>query len=361
MVNAGRAVQAAQLGHALRVVHAGQQGRELGLDHALVCEGLQLLVDAVEREFTVIDQQQLCGTQLRQLAAQLAANAAARTGDQHHLACDVMLHQGQVGGDGRTPQQVFNVQVLKVGHRHLAAGQVGQAGQGADAHGQGAQAFDDLLAPLAGHAGQGQQHVGNAQALHGGGQGVGCVHAHAVDAATHFAGVVVGKGQQVVAARADQPRSGLRPGCARAVNQQPVGGCRGAPRQPQPAQRAAGAHQQQKNHRLQNAHAARNPLPLADEQGEQQDCAVDGHGLAGGEQGLDACVAEDGAVQPQVHQDGKRQCWGQGVGNPLLALRPVQGVQPQGEGHPHGKQAHACVQRGHKQALGGSSPSKKTC
>ena len=69
VVDAGGAVQSAQLGHALRVSHAGQQGRELALDDALLGERLQFLVDAVERELAVIDQQQLCGTQLRQLAA----------------------------------------------------------------------------------------------------------------------------------------------------------------------------------------------------------------------------------------------------------------------------------------------------
>jgi len=47
------------------VSHAGQQGRELALDDALLGERLQFLVDAVERELAVIDQQQLCGTQLR--------------------------------------------------------------------------------------------------------------------------------------------------------------------------------------------------------------------------------------------------------------------------------------------------------
>lgn len=358
MVDGRGPVLAADVGHALLLRHVGQQGDQLAVVFALLRQRLQFVVDGVEREFAVVHQQQLPGLLAHDLPAQFAADAAARPGDQHHRALQVAAEQARVRGHGLTAQQVLDLQLLEVGDGDAPAGQVRQARQGADAHRQVPHAFDDLAAALACGAGQCEQYVGDVEPAHHIGECTRRVHAHAVDAAADLAGVVVHKAFEQVLAHVAQARCSLGPGVAGTVDQQAVRRVAAAARQGQPAQCAAGAHQQHEQQRLQDADAAGHALPLRREQAGQQQRAINRHGLAGGDERGDAGVAEDGAVQPQLGEDGKRERGGEPVGQPLHALRPVEGVQPQREREPHGGNAQAHVHGDHHQAFGCTGPAQ---
>ncbi|MNV48659.1 hypothetical protein D3C71_1405770 [compost metagenome] len=206
----------------LQVAHAGQQRHQLAGDGFLLNDGLQLLVDAVERELAVVHQQQARRALARYLAAQFAADATARTGDHHRLVADMAAEQFWVGEDRVTAQQVFEVQVLKIGDRHAPTGQIRKPRDGAYAHGQRAQAFDDLVAALARHAGQCQQHVSNAKAHDHLGHCGRCINLYAVDAPSHLGAVVIGKGLKHIVARAHQPCCCLGACRTSPVNQQAV-------------------------------------------------------------------------------------------------------------------------------------------
>ena len=356
VVHKGRAVLRANVLHALRIARTGQQGHQLAAVCALVAQGLQLVVDGVERVFAVLHQQQLRGAFVHDLAAQLAADAASGPGHQHYLARKRRAQQAGQGGHGLAADEVFQPQVLEIGHRHAAAGQVRQARQRADAQRQLVQALQNGAAALARCAGHGQQHVGDAQALHQVGQGVRAVHAHAVDAAAHLDRVVVHKAHQLILAHAGQTRCRLCACAACSVDQKMAWGLAWLAGQPQPSQRTAGAYQQQKNQWLQDTHAAWHALPLGQQQNGQQQRAIPGDGPARGDERANAGVAEDGAVEPQVHKNGKREQRPQGIDQPLKPFGAVQCFEPQCEGQPHGEQAHACVQGHHHQALGVAGP-----
>ena len=93
MVDGAWAVGAADVGHAPGVAHAGQQRLQCAAMGALFVQRLQLVVDAVEGKFAVIDQQQTGRSFVHDLAAQFAANAAPGAGHHHHLACQVVAQQ----------------------------------------------------------------------------------------------------------------------------------------------------------------------------------------------------------------------------------------------------------------------------
>ena len=125
VVDGCRAISAANLCDAVGVGYARQQRYKGALGDALLNKCLQFLMDVVKRELTVVHQQQSVGVFCRNLATQLAAYAATCSSDHDHLACQVAAQQFGVGHYGFAAQQVFNVQVLKLGDGDPATGQVG--------------------------------------------------------------------------------------------------------------------------------------------------------------------------------------------------------------------------------------------
>lgn len=176
-------------------------------------------MNLVQRKFAHLHQQQLLGVGLDDLSAQLAADAAPRPGHQHGFVMGVQVQQQPVGLDGLAAQQVVNVQLTHIAQAHFAGDQVAQARQGAHGHLVGLQAVQNVVAPLARHAGHGQQHVGDGR----GGQELGqisrVVDGQAVEHVAVQAVVVVKEAHHAHFGAVGHGRGQLPPGVARAVNQ----------------------------------------------------------------------------------------------------------------------------------------------
>ena len=71
----------------------------------------QVLFDGVEVELAQLIKHDACGLEARHLAAQLTADAAAGTGDQHRLAGQHLGNAGFVQLHRLTAQQVFGFDV----------------------------------------------------------------------------------------------------------------------------------------------------------------------------------------------------------------------------------------------------------
>ena len=127
------------------------------------------------------------------LAAQLAANTTAGTGDQDHLVGGRTGHQQWIRDDRIATEQIFDVQLLDIAQRNTPAGEVRQTWQGANMHRNRTQGFDDGVAPSPRYTGQGQQNVGDPPLLHQLCNLVGRIDHHAIDAAACLALIVVDK------------------------------------------------------------------------------------------------------------------------------------------------------------------------
>ena len=147
--------------HAHFITDRTQQGHDFNVRPVIVRhQGLQLLVNQIEREFTHVHQQQLLGMGFKDLPAQLTANAAACPGHQHGFVVGVQVEQQTIGLDRLTAQQVVNVQLAHIAQFDFARGNVAQARQRAHRHLVRFERIQNLIAPLARHAGQCQQHIG---------------------------------------------------------------------------------------------------------------------------------------------------------------------------------------------------------
>ncbi len=148
------------------VNHRGQQRHQLGLGVCVFAPAVKLAVQGVEGEFAVLQQQQLARMLLQNLSTQFAANAAARPGHQHRFAFYATGQQVCLQNHRIAAKQVVKVEFVHVLHRHFAAGQVRQRGQGAGVHMQRTQGVDDLVALPPRHIWNGQQHIGDVIFLH---------------------------------------------------------------------------------------------------------------------------------------------------------------------------------------------------
>ena len=207
------------LAHVLQLAHIAQQRHQLRRGQQRGRLGLQFLVDVVEGEFAVFEQQQALWPLAQDLAAQLAADAAAGAGDQHHLVGDIAADQIRMRRYRIAPEQVFHIQLLELLQAGAAAGQRRHAGHAAHMHRQALQALDDAVALGAVQAGNRQQHIGDCAVAHHFGQAVGGPDFHAVDAVAGLGRIVVNKADHGVLARIAQRRRGLDAGFTCAVNQ----------------------------------------------------------------------------------------------------------------------------------------------
>ena len=97
----------------------------------------------------MVQQQQLARAHAENLAREFAANAAAGTADEHHLSGQIPLQQVDMRRHRFAAQQVFDVEFLEILHRHLAAGEIGHARDGAQMDGDPFERADDFIAPHA--------------------------------------------------------------------------------------------------------------------------------------------------------------------------------------------------------------------
>ncbi|MCY1231659.1 hypothetical protein D9M72_441170 [compost metagenome] len=105
-----------------RIAYRGEQWDDTYVRRQL----LQLLVDAIERVFAQLYEQQRGRRQLNDLPAQLTANGATGPRDQHHLTTDVLVQQVGYRLDRIPPQQIFDVDFNQIIDLHLAVGQIEQ-------------------------------------------------------------------------------------------------------------------------------------------------------------------------------------------------------------------------------------------
>src|SRR5690606_24972341 len=153
---------------------------------------LQLLLDFEDRVFAVTHQDQLGGALPQELAAKLAADGAAATGDENAAVTDQLLDGSRIGVDGVAPQEVFDVHVAQLLDANRAVEQFVDAGDdlGFDA-GRLADVedFPDLLAGRRGHGDDDQIDV---EIAHGRGDGLATAQdGHAVDPDVVLGRVVV--------------------------------------------------------------------------------------------------------------------------------------------------------------------------
>ena len=158
-----------QLGHAVFIAHIGEQGSQLqrgGFVVGGLPQAFQVFHNRVQRIFVEFDEHQLGGVLRHDLAAQFAANGAARAGNHDGLAGDVTGHQLRVWWHRVAPQQVFQRHLAQLVGVYPAVGQIGQPGQGAHPDAGAVEQFHDLGAACPRYRGQRQQHVAHAVDLH---------------------------------------------------------------------------------------------------------------------------------------------------------------------------------------------------
>jgi len=205
-------VQAEKVRQALFVAYVADEHLEVELGMA----GDEFLLDVEEAVLAPAQKQDLFGAEAGHLADDLAADGAARAGDEDGLADEIAGDGARVQADGVAPEEVFQVDLPDLGNGDIAredlvnAGDdavlefclLGQADDAADhvAGGRGNGDEDDFGARFPGHVGK----VGN-----------GAPHLQAHVAFDTLAGVVVQEGHGdhaglgVAKQFADDDRAGL--------------------------------------------------------------------------------------------------------------------------------------------------------
>ncbi|SCV02306.1 hypothetical protein CNECB9_960031 [Cupriavidus necator] len=295
-------------GHGIGVAHRAdaRQQRHPGEVPA------QILLHHVQRPFGMVEQDQLARLLRGNLAAQLAADGAARAGHHHDLAVRALGEQRLARRHGWPAKQVLDLDLADRLHGDLAVHQLEQGGQGAHAHGVPVQLVQDPLAPVRRQRGHRQHHFVDAQPLqllpHARGMehrqvGEGVVvqrkvvveeaHGLMVDAGAHG----VGELESGLAGAED----------AHAPGRAPAGAA------PQLSAPQHGADQEARDHDV-----GEGDEPVDQQAGARQPAVIHekGHGVgqadhgchadAGGPQHLEVDVAQHGPVQAaeREHRDG---------------------------------------------------------
>ena len=126
----------------------------------------QLLLDVVGVVLVNIEDDKPLGTVLDDLAAQLAADGAAATGDQHGATGQQTLHGGNIQFDGIPAQQILDLYLSQLGTDGLLVDQLQSAGQRGNSDAPVRQLPQDLLAVEVIHRGDGEDGLVNIHGPH---------------------------------------------------------------------------------------------------------------------------------------------------------------------------------------------------
>ncbi|MNN24605.1 hypothetical protein D3C81_1380440 [compost metagenome] len=135
------------IGQVLLVTHRAQNRQQLHCQRFAPDALLKLGEDAVQVEFTVVEQQQGLGLQPNDLPAQLGADRAARAGHQHGTLLVAAPKQFILRRHRVAAQQVGNVDILDVIDLDPATGQVGKRRHTAHMQRVRFEEGEDLFAP----------------------------------------------------------------------------------------------------------------------------------------------------------------------------------------------------------------------
>ena len=148
VIDALRAIGADDFADAVEVVRVAEQRHDFNAELLALVDDLQLPLDLVEGDLAHLQQQQAPGTQRENLAAELGADRAAGSGDEHALAADTGTQQAIVRRDGRATQEVGNVDLADVLQAGLARQQRQDVRHGLHVKAGALQAGDDLAPPV---------------------------------------------------------------------------------------------------------------------------------------------------------------------------------------------------------------------
>lgn len=346
------------LAHATRIRHRGEQRHDPRHARAQAFQSLQqFAMDAVEREFGAVHQQQ-CGCIARDdLSAKLAADGAAGAGHQHHLAANVLAEQDRMGRDGVTPQEVFDVQFAQVADLYLALGEFHQARQRTHRYPDLPHLLEDLVTPLARSRGDGQEDVADVQYGHLLLQRRGIMNRQAMDQAALQALVVVEEAQQPQLAAGGQGLGELAAGIACAVDQHPREFAAAQqplidPSQPATGKKTRNAHGKQQQQRLDQTDGARHARDADRREHQAVGRGINPDCLRDGRDGRPPAVAEDGAIQPELHEERQGQGQRDPHGPQVAAGQDHPGVEAQRQREPDREHAEAGIHPQHQSTLG---------
>ena len=129
---------------------------------------LQLLLDLIGVILINIEDNELPGRVVRQLAGDLRTNASAAAGDHQDLSSQVVEDLVHVDLDGVTAQQVLHRHISQGADGHLTADQLIHAGNALDLTASLLADIQDIPPLLHGSAGDGQENLVDAVLLHAG-------------------------------------------------------------------------------------------------------------------------------------------------------------------------------------------------
>ncbi len=197
----GRGVAGEDGAHPLPVADVGHAGRQVEVG----VRAVQLPLNLEERRLRPLDQHHLPGPEPGHLPAQLAADAAAGPGDEHHAVLDQLLQRLEVQRHRLAPEQVLDGHVAQLVELGLPLDELIEPRHGADGHPGRLAEVDDVPHLLAGRGRNGDHDLVDLQlARQVGHVGQGAAHRHPVDANAALGAVVVGEAHRVVA-----PAAGL--------------------------------------------------------------------------------------------------------------------------------------------------------
>ena len=176
------------------IVHAGgvPDGADEGHQIQVGITPLELHLDVVGVVLVDVEDDELLGVGLGDLAAQLAADAAAAAGDHDHLAGDEIQDLVQIDLDGVPAQQVLDIDLAQAADGDITVDQLVDAGHHLDLTAGGGANVEEFLPGLGRAGGDGVDDAVDGILLHGGGDLLPAAHdGHAAQPLAPLHGVVV--------------------------------------------------------------------------------------------------------------------------------------------------------------------------
>ena len=302
MIDGLDAVRLDDLAHAILVVHAAEQRRDLEVAVLRGGDVPQLAVDVVERQLRHLEQQDAARTEARDLPAQLRADRTAGAGDHHDLVADARVEQPQIGRHRLAAEQVARIDVTNVLDARLADDDVADVRHGLDVHAQRLERGQDLAASPVVHRRHGEQYASDGENIDEVRQLVRRVHLDPVDHAAPQCAVVVDETDRQEITPGEQARRQTRTRLARTEDGDPLGLARPLDQQLSCKEPAA-AHVQQRQRPVDCQRGERQCLleqQLVDHREHQHGCR---HAREHGRRRARAEEADDGPVEAESCED----------------------------------------------------------